>query len=881
MNKPSWFVALSGYFSISRVEVYNRVDCCNDRIRDFVINIYRGGMKVYTSEPSTDIRNSYSIRLPNIVGDKVGIEIPHNGRILSLAEVKVFGVETQWDGPVNVALASNGATAYQSKTGYDGVASRAIDGNDNGYWGGGSVTHSWPNLYNPFWEVRLNSFYNITQVEVFNRIDCCSERIKEFVLTIYAGGFEVYSVQADSDITNYYSFEIPGIVGDVVEIMLPGSGRTLSLAEVKVLGIESDYNGPVLPDNIALASNGAVATQSYTTHGGSASRAIDGNTDGNWGGGSVTHTAAMANPYWEVALGDYYNVTRVDVYNRLDCCSDRLTNFVLNVYRGGINIYSVNSNTRDNFYKLDVPNVICDKVQIMLPGNSRILSLAEVLVYGEKTEWDGAVYSNVALASNGATASHSQTSHDGEASRAIDGNRNGGWNDRSVTHTDWRTDPFWEVTLAQAYYIARVDVFNRVDCCTDRIREFMITMFKDGEEVFSEQADSKILSFYTFLVPDISVDKVRISLQGDRRVLSLAEVEVIGTETAPDAAGKKGVKGKKKKPVVIQTVEVPIEVWYTSKNEGESAYNETTEPPVYDDEYNSTNPEDYEPDDEEEENEDDELTEQLDDVPIEDVDVVDDDSSQVEDDEKDYSLDDTPPEEEVETYRTPEPTKSPVASEDEDLVDDIVNSAEDDEKEYLLDDTPVEEEVEINRTPVPTLTPVEEDDDFGDDIGNTADDDVEAYDLDDELFNIEIDDDRDSEPPLPDDDNEEDDLPDDDYTNDRPDETEVYEIDDYGANEVDDGLGDDQVRSTARPTKKPVKNPTASPTEKPTKDPTSRGNPDTSSPTATPSSMPTVENDGDEKTMSPSPTIADDGCCGTKFSFRGVVENLLDLVPLP
>jgi len=54
-------------------------------------------------------------------------------------------------------------------------------------------------------------------------------------------------------------------------------------------------------DNLALNKT---ATMSSTGWGGTASRAVDGNTDGVWDNGSVAHTGKQANPWWEVDLGE-------------------------------------------------------------------------------------------------------------------------------------------------------------------------------------------------------------------------------------------------------------------------------------------------------------------------------------------------------------------------------------------------------------------------------------------------------------------------------------------------------------------------------------------------------------------------------------------------
>jgi hypothetical protein len=59
----------------------------------------------------------------------------------------------------------------------------------------------------------------------------------------------------------------------------------------------------------------------------SASRAVDGNTDGNWSSGSVTHTATGGQDWWEVDLGAVQSIRSVRVWNRTDCCADRLSDF--------------------------------------------------------------------------------------------------------------------------------------------------------------------------------------------------------------------------------------------------------------------------------------------------------------------------------------------------------------------------------------------------------------------------------------------------------------------------------------------------------------------------------------------------------------------------
>jgi len=95
-------------------------------------------------------------------GRYVRVESRLKKATLSLAEVQVFS------GGQNIALKGR---ASQSDTAFDGVASRAIDGNTDGHWGSRSVTHSAENVPLPAWEVDLGAEFPIDRIVVWNRTD--------------------------------------------------------------------------------------------------------------------------------------------------------------------------------------------------------------------------------------------------------------------------------------------------------------------------------------------------------------------------------------------------------------------------------------------------------------------------------------------------------------------------------------------------------------------------------------------------------------------------------------------------------------------------------------------------------------------------------------
>jgi putative heme-binding domain-containing protein len=112
-----------------------------------------------------------------------------------------------------------------------------------------------------------------------------------------------------------------GKSGRFVRIELPGKNRTLTLAEVEVYSAGK---------NVAREGKASQINEGF---GGKASKAIDGNTNGNFGNGGQSHTQEnVTNPWWEVDLGKEYPITSIAVYNRTDGdFGKRLHNFTLKV----------------------------------------------------------------------------------------------------------------------------------------------------------------------------------------------------------------------------------------------------------------------------------------------------------------------------------------------------------------------------------------------------------------------------------------------------------------------------------------------------------------------------------------------------------------------
>ncbi|MCA9193642.1 MAG: DUF1553 domain-containing protein [Planctomycetales bacterium] len=115
-------------------------------------------------------------------------------------------------------------------------------------------------------------------------------------------------------------------------------------------------------------------------------------------------------------------------------------------------------------------------VRFELPGAGRILSLAEVQVWSTDQQ-------NVA---GRGTAKQSSTAYGGDASRAIDGNSDGLYEQNSTTHTETSNNPWWELDLGSALPIERVEFFVRRDGDlhqrTDGVE--IILLSEERDEVF-------------------------------------------------------------------------------------------------------------------------------------------------------------------------------------------------------------------------------------------------------------------------------------------------------------------------------------------------------------------------------------------------------------
>ncbi|MEM6643198.1 MAG: discoidin domain-containing protein, partial [Bacteroidota bacterium] len=327
-----------------------------------------------------------------------------------------------------------------------------------------------------------------------------------------------------------------------------------------------------------LARSG-VASQSTTSYGGVASRAIDG-LMGSWSQSTVTATSWEKNPYWMVDLGAVSNLNRVFIWNRKEGYGDRLNDFTLEVLDENQEVVYTYKHEGAATYFTNVPLATAGrfvKISLLDASRNRLLSLSEVQVIGTPLEtpvtngvaqpsnhassidakfsdandvdgdgivnnddldadndgilnldegggYDGSGQTNVNLALSG-DATQSSTGWGGLPERAIDGNTSGRYSDRSVTHTRTNKNQYWMVKLQTFSTINQVVIWNRTDCCTSRLNNFVLEVLDNNLAVVAAYNHPGAAGVSHSIDFGVQGRYVRVRLEN---YLHLAEVQVFG-----------------------------------------------------------------------------------------------------------------------------------------------------------------------------------------------------------------------------------------------------------------------------------------------------------------------------------------------------------------
>lgn len=143
---------------------------------------------------------------------------------------------------------ARGKPAVQSSLASGGVPERGVDGNTNGAWSSGTITHT-DFQQEAWWQVDLGAAATVGEVVVWGRQDgCCKERLNDYYVLVSDTPFTSESLAETLTQPGVWSQHLTsapspsttvpvGRTGRYVRVQLTAASQALSLAEVQVFPV--------------------------------------------------------------------------------------------------------------------------------------------------------------------------------------------------------------------------------------------------------------------------------------------------------------------------------------------------------------------------------------------------------------------------------------------------------------------------------------------------------------------------------------------------------------------------------------------------------------------------------------------------------------------
>ncbi|XP_070535677.1 uncharacterized protein [Ptychodera flava] len=333
-------------------------------------------------------------------------------------------------------------------------------------------------------------------------------------------------------------------------VVIITAAPSITTEEFVIVTPEVTTEACIVPDDMDNFAVGGEASQSSVRGGGKPKKAIDGNADSNMSTGkSCSRTLEERDPWWMVDIGRSTNVYKVTITNRQDCCSEDLVGAEVRV--GNSPNLDDNDVCGAQVTESDIANenieIICAcgepingrYVSVHLPGITRSLTLCEVSVGGiavatEKPE-ECVVPPNLINVAAGKQASQISDAGKATASRAVDGDKNSNYKEKSCSKTGSESDPWWSVDLGDSRDVYQVTITNRQDCCAERILDAEVRVGDSrniarnalcGTKVTEDEMNQETIVLICACGDPLNGRFVSVQLAGSARALTLCEVEV-------------------------------------------------------------------------------------------------------------------------------------------------------------------------------------------------------------------------------------------------------------------------------------------------------------------------------------------------------------------
>jgi len=477
---------------------------------------------------------------------------------------------------INLAL---NKPATQTSTLGDLFASYANDGDVNTY----TQQNNWYQLERTnYWEVDLEIMASINKIRIYNRPDCCQYRLNNTIVTIHDLYMDIVATEIISfveDDTMLVELDFDDIEGVFVRVEMV-TDNFLSLAEVEVYGAilgqlpsalpsasptENPTSSPTVtlkpsstPSSapptttplVNLALNKPAQQSSNFTPQNIASNAVDGYIY------STSHTAKSTGNWLLVSLGVVANIERIVLYNP-NCCKERLEGTIVKILDyngeivfisdkvegdesiiifddfGSIEGASINVTQDENYLvlaDLEVWGLIANQLPSALPSQSPVPSnLPSFSPPSNSPSFVPSALPTTTPLTNLALnrpAEQSFTLFGWEASRAVDGDLT------TSTHTAGGSNNWLNVTLEPGAIIEKIVIYNRHDCCWDRLIGAVVKILDDeGVEMTEDRYVTAESDIIVFDYNENIEGATQVVIKQDTQILSISELHVLGSNS--------------------------------------------------------------------------------------------------------------------------------------------------------------------------------------------------------------------------------------------------------------------------------------------------------------------------------------------------------------
>jgi hypothetical protein len=184
----------------------------------------------------------------------------------------------------------------------------------------------------PWWQVDLGSVQPIEQIQLWNRTDAFSNRLRNFVVFVSDNPFASTDPTVLSAQAGISRYSYPGTAAASISLLVNRTGRyvrvqllptdVLQLAEVQVWA-------PVGATRVNLASGGKAAISAAYDSWTSPENGVNGDLNAPYGtGASIFHTTNSSNfSWWQVDLGKSSPLSSIDLHNCVEGSNQWMTDF--------------------------------------------------------------------------------------------------------------------------------------------------------------------------------------------------------------------------------------------------------------------------------------------------------------------------------------------------------------------------------------------------------------------------------------------------------------------------------------------------------------------------------------------------------------------------